>query len=137
MPKIVIPPWLSPMASQWHNWQSYYFRQMSLENSHQDIKAEIIIPFFSRTSNTSFDFLFPFPIYYFMTFAVFSLDGKLHISKYWVYWSKNCGRWQSFNIKCFSRREQLLKYIHLWKIFTMPLSKQLPLWNWQYNFMIK
>lgn len=47
-PQNVIPPWLSPMVSQWHNWQWYYFRQMSQANSHQDIQAEIIKQFFFK-----------------------------------------------------------------------------------------
>lgn len=45
-PKNVIRPWLSPMVSQWHNWQSYYFREMSLANSRRDIGVAIIMSYF-------------------------------------------------------------------------------------------
>lgn len=45
-PKNVIRPWLSPMVSQWHNWQSYYFREMSLANSRRDIGVGIIMSYF-------------------------------------------------------------------------------------------
>lgn len=49
-PKNVIRPWLSPMESQWHNWQSYYFRKMSLANSRRDVGVGIIMSYFIQLS---------------------------------------------------------------------------------------
>lgn len=48
--KNVIRPWLSPMESQWHNWQSYYFRKMSLANSRRDVGVGIIMSYFIQLS---------------------------------------------------------------------------------------
>lgn len=48
--KNVIRPWLSPMESQRQNWQSYYFRKMSLANSRRDVGVAIIMSYFIQLS---------------------------------------------------------------------------------------
>lgn len=71
------------MVSQWHNWQSYYFRQMSLANSHQDIQAEIIIPYFFEPQmlpSTFFSLCFPV-VFWFYCFSAYWVDGVPYITR--------------------------------------------------------
>lgn len=97
-PKNVIPPWLSPMVSQWHNWQSYYFRQMSLAHSHQDIQAEIIKPSFFELP-TLLPTFFPlcFPMWFLIVLCWCSSSRRCvcHLSKTYLTGYKDTERYLS------------------------------------------